>query len=976
MRVFSNEDIETIRNSDLFDSQWYVAQYPDVQALDIDPAEHYLWIGARLGRNPSPTFDAAAYIKANRDLESYKLNPLLHFIRQGQKVDQNVVSAVPERMPRKPDIVLRVPNRQQMDGRRILTQSRNRQHFWYDNFFLEECLDNAHLITPLPADIRRLLVIAHDFKLLTGCTRSLSHFLNAMAAFGGVELTSIELGPSAHATVAANHVDTHDFVIVNSIAPFFDHDGMIDLVRKCGPQKSAVYLHETEWVFDKLKSAQPERFQQFATALREFNVLCVSRMQQKWLRNEFGVTKSVVVHEVTSLERPPPAAQRAGTAALRIVMAGTVQPRKGPTLFSKVADMAAAEGLPWTFHWAGHKHDLNVYMSNRVEWLGNLDSGDMFKFVTGADIFFLSSQDDPFPLCVLEALQARKRVAVYRKTGVSELFNQIDGPPGVVFDEYTPEAALAALRRVAAVRCSDEKFDSVNSKLSLTSFVSRMNESISTFANPVKAVSVPSKSDFITPKIAAIVHLYYHDLWWEIRSYLKNLEFLNCDLYITLSQDNSPSAIKSIKDEIRKTYSQAFILECPNRGMDIGPFVEVMNYIAAEGRNYDYLIKIHSKKSIEASGDEAGAKWRRELLEGLLGYRGKVDRVLNLFETDERVGMIGPRGMLLEKSSKDQAANANLNQNKMQELGQRLKIRDRTLQYFRGSMFWCRFQPIASALLDAKLSINDFEPGYATDASYAHAMERLFACIIRSNGQTLYELDETMPRTIRPLKDRHRGEDIYVIAAGASCDYIDTTFFKGKHVIGVNKAYKRFRCSYIVMKEYLGHDNEREMLQSGAIPIIAKWYSGNIREGQRQLNTLFIRDNSYYYFDHLENKREKVDLSVIGDHGDRINDKLVVSYSTITTAMHLAAYMGARNIILVGHDCGLLNRKATFDGYYGDMKTDSPWQNKGDYEAWLNQIEAQTLAVREKLKEVYGCNVVSLNPFVNFGLEGNIYERG
>jgi hypothetical protein len=27
------------------------------------------------------------------------------------------------------------------------------------------------------------------------------------------------------------------------------------------------------------------------------------------------------------------------------------------------------------------------------------------------------------------------------------------------------------------------------------------------------------------------------------------------------------------------------------------------------------------------------------------------------------------------------------------------------------------------------------------------------------------------------------------------------------------------------------------------------------------------------------------------------------------------------------------------------------------------------------LKEVYGCNVYSLNPFLNFGLEGHEYER-
>jgi hypothetical protein len=178
------------------------------------------------------------------------------------------------------------------------------------------------------------------------------------------------------------------------------------------------------------------------------------------------------------------------------------------------------------------------------------------------------------------------------------------------------------------------------------------------------------------------------------------------------------------------------------------------------------------------------------------------------------------------------------------------------------------------------------------------------------------------------------------------------------------------------MKEYIGRHNEQDLLQSGSIPIIAKWYSGNIREGQKQLNALFTRDSAYYYFDHLENKREKIDLSVINVEDNQGSEKLVVSYSTITTAMHLAAYMGAKNIVLVGHDCGLLDGKATFGGYYGDMKADSPWNNVSEYESWLDQIEGQTLLVRDKIKEIYGCNIVSINPFVNFGLEGHSYQRG
>ncbi|NUB46518.1 glycosyltransferase [Fertoebacter nigrum] len=75
--------IEDVRRCDLFDASWYMAQYPDVARLGMDPAEHYLWLGARLGRDPSPAFDSKAYLKLNPDVARVGMNPLLHYLRHG-----------------------------------------------------------------------------------------------------------------------------------------------------------------------------------------------------------------------------------------------------------------------------------------------------------------------------------------------------------------------------------------------------------------------------------------------------------------------------------------------------------------------------------------------------------------------------------------------------------------------------------------------------------------------------------------------------------------------------------------------------------------------------------------------------------------------------------------------------------------------------------------------------------------------------
>lgn len=75
------EEIEEIRSSGLFDAKWYVDTYPDVGFSGMDPVEHYLRTGARLGRNPSAEFNGSAYLRGHDDLAGSGANPLLHYIR-------------------------------------------------------------------------------------------------------------------------------------------------------------------------------------------------------------------------------------------------------------------------------------------------------------------------------------------------------------------------------------------------------------------------------------------------------------------------------------------------------------------------------------------------------------------------------------------------------------------------------------------------------------------------------------------------------------------------------------------------------------------------------------------------------------------------------------------------------------------------------------------------------------------------------
>ena len=71
-----SENKSIIENSLLFDAAWYCETYGFGKYLDA--AAHYLNIGWRENKNPSPFFSTAAYLKKYPDVADAKINPLLH----------------------------------------------------------------------------------------------------------------------------------------------------------------------------------------------------------------------------------------------------------------------------------------------------------------------------------------------------------------------------------------------------------------------------------------------------------------------------------------------------------------------------------------------------------------------------------------------------------------------------------------------------------------------------------------------------------------------------------------------------------------------------------------------------------------------------------------------------------------------------------------------------------------------------------
>ncbi len=75
----------TIKGSGLIDEEWYLREYPDVEASNFDPVAHYCIHGWEEGRRPNFYFDPMWYLDTYSEQLKGHRNPLFHYITQGEK---------------------------------------------------------------------------------------------------------------------------------------------------------------------------------------------------------------------------------------------------------------------------------------------------------------------------------------------------------------------------------------------------------------------------------------------------------------------------------------------------------------------------------------------------------------------------------------------------------------------------------------------------------------------------------------------------------------------------------------------------------------------------------------------------------------------------------------------------------------------------------------------------------------------------
>lgn len=244
-------------------------------------------------------------------------------------------------------------------------------------------------------------------------------------------------------------------------------------------------------------------------------------------------------------------------------------------------------------------------------------------------------------------------------------------------------------------------------------------------------------------KIAVCIHLYYPALLEKIVKHTKNIK-VPFKTYVNLVEDRFD---QSTIDNLNSEFSDLVIIISPNRGVDIGGFLNLLRKVDDDT---DLLLKIHTKVGIGStecrsraalmSGIDQAARqasnWFDMLMNGVAGSEEQVENILELFQNDPDCGMVGFR----------LHDNFSPNENEIIKLFPHFGLDHSVFDYkfVGGTIFWCRYHILRKYFTDKVISIilEKMPTGYVPEPSINHALERIFGYIIQKDGKYIQVADQ------------------------------------------------------------------------------------------------------------------------------------------------------------------------------------------------------------------------------------------
>jgi glycosyltransferase involved in cell wall biosynthesis len=437
-----------IANSEFFDESWYLEQYPDVARAHINPAIHYLQFGANEGRNPSLLFNSTWYLTQYPDVARAGINPLLHFLYSGRREGRQPQPSAPQPLIstcQRPDASAKSQANERenpcaestanLDWHRAQQRSSPRQNILFV----------SHDAAPAGSQLLLLELIKHFIQLpefdcyILLCQGGLleNQFKQLAKTWNLQQLLATDISHEEAIGLILSDIhappDTIAFcntVVTANLVKLFAHAN-IPVVG---------YIHELPTSIESYVGRS--RFLEFVNHAKLMIVVSdfVSRALSSYYQvdpsrfvslhagvkgggQNFDSLKETRDHIIRELDLP--------TDTCLILGCGSVHPRKGTDLFVQVAKKVYAKpGMDHVrFIWIGAdqdgptfrswcEHDIQTTgMSSKVLLIGGKPVSTVQQYFATADIFLLTSREDPFPLVNLEAMSHSLPIVAFKDAG-------------------------------------------------------------------------------------------------------------------------------------------------------------------------------------------------------------------------------------------------------------------------------------------------------------------------------------------------------------------------------------------------------------------------------------------------------------------------------------------------------------------------------------------------------------------------------
>ncbi len=432
----------SLRNSDLFDKEWYVSEYPICKTSILSPYWYYVWFGYKLGHNPSRKFSGKLYWYNLHIYDWKKRCPLIHYMLYNK--DQ--------------DIAL-------FHVRNIPQASLTAKDF--------------NEIRSVKKNQKKVLLISHEASL-TGAPRALLNLAICLKKFGvhvvvwsmkdgllGNEIINnniaykvplfcffLEKMNSREMNDTLSYISEFNIVLFNTIVTFPFVEKIKDTITK-----KIGWIHEGKISFETLSVTKL-----FPIYADMFDEILVVGDYSKSIVDSFTAKKIKLQNFlyglpdfITSNDIAPVWIYK--NNKLKLLMIGTIEPRKGHLIL-----LDSLRLLPEYI-----RDNIDILIVGKIvkerifekirksgfqciHIVEQVNHKRLLSYIKGMDILLCPSIDDPMPIVCTEAMMFSKPVIVGSNTGTASFIR--DGVNGYIVESGNSVSLANAITSAYVARAN------------------------------------------------------------------------------------------------------------------------------------------------------------------------------------------------------------------------------------------------------------------------------------------------------------------------------------------------------------------------------------------------------------------------------------------------------------------------------------------------------------------------------------------